>query len=86
MSNEGTVTRLELWDARLGDWTVAHAGVPLLHPERYSERLAANGKVARAIVVETGEVFQSCETPAKAPTCEYCGERHAEPHDGACLL
>lgn len=81
-----TLTRLEYWDARLGDWVVGHAGVGLLHPERYSQRLAANGKVGRAIVVETGEVFQSVATPEPQPTCLFCDERHPEPHDGGCLL
>lgn len=52
-----TFCRLELWSAKKQEWTVAHAGVNLLHPNRYPERLAANGKVGRVIVLDTGEII-----------------------------
>jgi hypothetical protein len=52
-----TFCRLELWNPAKTDWSVAHAGIALLHPERYVARLAAKGKTARVILVDTGEVI-----------------------------
>lgn len=56
-------TRLELWNETKGRWWLAHAGIDLLDPRLYVERLAANGKAARATVLgpnlESLEVIQS---------------------------
>lgn len=53
--------RLEVWNVASGDWVVAHAGIALLHPQRYVERLAAKGKAARVILVDTDEVLYGDE-------------------------
>ena len=83
-----TVCRLEYWDPRTNSWTVGHAGVPLLHPRRYCERMANGGKVARVTLTETGEVIQILPTPEpeEVVSCDLCGSAHPLPHDGACLL
>jgi len=45
-------------------WVVGAASVNLLNPERYPERLAANGKIGRVTVLDevlqpTGETYES---------------------------
>lgn len=50
--------RLEFFNAKTGSWVVAHKGVPLLHPDRYVERLAERGKIGRVTILATGEVIQ----------------------------
>lgn len=60
-------------------WSVGHHGVNLLYPHRYPERLAANGKVGRVVIVETGEIINS----PLATACTICDQEHT---DGACLL
>jgi hypothetical protein len=44
-------------------WVVGHNGIALLHPERYVERLEANGKVGRAVALDdrlqpTGQTWE----------------------------
>lgn len=73
--------RLEYWDPKRQHWKVGHAGISLLHPRRYVERLAVKGKVGRVIIVDTGEVLE-----ADLPPCPHCEEPHPEPHNGTCLL
>lgn len=87
-SPQGNVTlcRLEQWNAKRGEWSVIHAGINLLHPERYSQRLAANGKVARCIETDTGIIHQAVPDPEPLPVCPYCGDRHSEVDHGMCLL
>jgi hypothetical protein len=65
-------------------WVVGHHGVNLLYPERYVERLTARGKWARCTIVETGEVFESPNTPDPATICVICGT--IDHPSGACLL
>lgn len=83
-------------------WWVGHSGINLLHPERYVERLAANGKVGRVVVIETGEIFEPDDIPDPstlvpsetdiprrfdaARACVLCNTRHPLPHDGSCLI
>jgi hypothetical protein len=50
--------RLEQWNPHRLEWTTLHAGISLLHPRRYVERLAAKGKIGRVTVIDTGEVIQ----------------------------
>lgn len=79
-------------------WVVGHQDVPLLDPERYVERLTANGKFGRATDLSSGQVWVSPDVPTdpsilvssgthipKLPDgkCDFCGG----PHDtGGCLL
>lgn len=77
-----TFTRLEYWDPATGAWTLGHAGINLLHPDRYVQRLASNGKLGRATAVDTGEVWGPTVT-----RCAYCATDHpATPQPGMCLL
>lgn len=83
-----TECRLEWWDRRTNSWFLAHAGVPLLHPRRYCERLSVGGKVARVTLLESGEVIQLQPTPEpeEVVSCDLCGDAHPLPHDGLCLV
>lgn len=65
-----------------GWWGNTH--VNLLHPHKYPIRLAANGKVGRVTIIETGEVIHG---PLEPPPCPHCDEQHL-PLDveGSCLL
>lgn len=71
--------RLEQWSEKKREWVVLHAGLNLLSPQRYVERYEKNGKTARAVGVETGEIWG----PAEDPTCVLCGDPHT---DGMCLI
>lgn len=67
-----------------GEWK-AVGTVSLLHPERYAERLAAKGKAGRAI--ELDERLQPGRVHAvDVKNCPVCGDPHAAPYDGSCLL
>lgn len=63
-------------------WNVGHKGLNLLYPEKYPQRLAANGKVGRVIIVDTGEIIDS---PLAPPPCDMCGEEHSG-LSGSCLI
>lgn len=67
--------RLEFWTPT--GWVTAHAGVALLHPARYVERLGTRGKIGRVTLLDTGTTIQ--------PPCSTCGEHH-EPPFGSCLI
>lgn len=84
-----TFCRLETWDG--GAWTLRHEGINLLYPRRYVERLAANGKVGRVIIVDSGEIIQLEDKPevyhaSSRQDCPVCGDVHYAPFDGSCLL
>lgn len=89
--------RLEYFDGE--QWVVGHAGIALLHPERYVERLAANGKQGRVSILDdrlqpvqviTGPpVGDGTVDPVLArlrKPCPLCGDKHPEPYTGECLL
>lgn len=65
-------------------WKVGSAGVNLLHPERYVERLTANGKFARCTILDTGQVFESPNVPDPSTMCQICTS--TEHQSGVCLL
>lgn len=73
-----TFCRLEYWSPATQKWSVGHAGIALLHPRRYVERLAAKGKIGRVTLLDTGEVIQ----PA-TELCPFCGQPN---DDGRCLI
>ncbi len=90
LSVSPTFVRLEEWDGEA--WQTRMEGVNLMYPEKYPERLAAHGKVARAVALLTGEVFAADDAPpgpgpsvgpwveSEAPAAEecllWCGEVH----------
>lgn len=50
--------RIEYWSATKGDWVKGHAGLNLLDPQKYVQKVTDSGKaIARAVVVDTGEVM-----------------------------
>ena len=50
--------RIEYWNHAKGDWVKGHAGINLMDPQKYVQKVTDNGKaIARAIVVDTGEVM-----------------------------
>ena len=52
--------RIEYWSAARADWWVGHAGINLLNPQKYIDGVNSKGKmVARAVIVDTGEVIYS---------------------------
>jgi hypothetical protein len=59
-----TLCRLE-YLTRKG-WVTGHAMLNLLHPERYPERLAANGKVGRVTVLDEA-TLQPTSTTYESP-------------------
>lgn len=65
-------------------WVIGHAGVNLLHPERYVERLTARGKFGRCTIIDTGQVFESPNLPDPSSICRYC--QSIEHQSGECLL
>lgn len=83
--------KLEYWNPSTGEWEIGHAGVNLVHPDRYPDRLWKNGKLGRVTVYADGSITEVdriiCpRQPKKQPSCDHCDLRHAEPHDGSCLL
>lgn len=51
-----TFVRIEYWNPMLGDWAVGHAGINLMDPAHYVQKLAYRGTIARAVEIDTGEV------------------------------
>lgn len=51
-----TFVRIEYWNPMLGDWATGHAGINLMNPAAYVQKLAKRGTIARAVDKETGEV------------------------------
>lgn len=47
--------RVEYWSPAKTDWTVGHAGINLMNPEKYVTGVTKRGDhIARAVVVDTG--------------------------------
>lgn len=51
--------RIEYWSPLSADWEVGHAGINLMDPATYVKKLAKRGTLARAVVVDTGEIVYS---------------------------
>jgi len=47
--------RVEYWSAEKADWSVGHAGLNLMNPEKYVTKVTERGTIARAVVVDTGQ-------------------------------
>ena len=61
-----------------GTWALGHAGVALLHPEKYPERLAKKGKRGRVTVLDerlqpTDTVYLGPEVEHPKEICRMCG-------------
>lgn len=51
-----TFCRIEYWNPMTVNWEVGHAGINLLDPAAYVEKLAKRGTIARAVEVDTGNI------------------------------
>lgn len=51
-----TFVRIEYWSSTKGEWSVGHAGINLMNPSKYVQKLMTRGIVARAVNPDTGEV------------------------------
>lgn len=49
--------RIEYWNPMLGDWAVGHAGTELKDPSEYLRKLTKRRVVARALDLDSGEIF-----------------------------
>lgn len=61
MIDQPTFVRLEYWSVMSGDWTVGHAGINLMNPTVYVQKLAKDGLIARAVEVDTGMTVYGSE-------------------------
>lgn len=52
-----SLVRIEYWNPMLQEWAVGHAGINLLNPAAYIQKLAERGTVARAVDTSTGEII-----------------------------
>lgn len=48
---------MEYWNPHLQVWFVGHEGLELKDPATYVQKLAKRGTLARATVLDTGEVL-----------------------------
>ena len=51
-----TFVQIEYWNPMLGDWAVGHAGINLMDPAAYVQKLAKRGTIARAVDKDTGTI------------------------------
>lgn len=61
MTDQPTFVRVEYWSVKSGEWTVGHAGVNLMDPAVYVQKLAKDGLIARAVEVDSGVTFYGSE-------------------------
>lgn len=47
-----TFVRIEYWNPVRQDWVTGHAGMNLMNPARYVQKLAERGTIARAIELD----------------------------------
>jgi hypothetical protein len=50
-----TFVRVEYWNGMTASWGTGHAGINLMNPAVYVQKLAKRGVIARAVEVDTGE-------------------------------
>lgn len=55
--DQPTFVRIEYWNATKGEWVVGHAGINLMNPSEYVQKLMSRGTVARAVNPDTGEIM-----------------------------
>ena len=73
--------RLEFWNQDLGRWVATDGNVSLLHPQKFAERYWAKGNIARAVDLDTGELYVARDAVV---LCEACLDLHPGP-EGICL-
>lgn len=73
--------RLEYWNPKLTRWVASHDGIALLHPQKFAERYWAKGNIARAVDLDTGELYVARDAVI---LCEACLDLHPGP-EGICL-
>ena len=54
--NHPTFVEIQYWNEMTGSWSVGHAGINLMNPATYVQKLMKRGVIARAVDKETGEV------------------------------
>lgn len=54
-----TFCRIEYWNSMTASWETGHAGIQLMKPDTYVQKLAKRGVLARAVDKDTGEVVYS---------------------------
>ncbi len=59
MMDYPTFVQIEYWSPLKGTWYVGHAGINLMNPALYVQKLAKNGTLARAVDKDTGETVYS---------------------------
>lgn len=57
MVEHPTFCRIEYWSPIAAEWWVGHGGINLINPQKYIQKVTNTGRVARAVVVDTGEVI-----------------------------
>jgi hypothetical protein len=50
-----TFVGIEYWDPMTVSWETGHAGINLMNPAAYVQKLAKRGVIARAVDKETGK-------------------------------
>lgn len=51
-----TLVRIDYWNPLTVSWETGHAGINLMNPATYVQKLAKRGVIARAVDKETEEV------------------------------
>jgi len=51
-----TFVQIEYWNPMTVSWEVGHAGINLINPAAYVQKLAKRGTIARAVEKDTGQV------------------------------
>jgi len=55
MMDHPTFVRIEYWNQMTASWQTGHAGINLMNPATYVQKLAKKGVIARAVEVDTGQ-------------------------------
>ena len=54
-----TFCRIEYWNPMTASWETGHAGINLMNPATYVQKLGKRGVVARAVEKDTGVIVYS---------------------------
>lgn len=54
-----TFVRVEYWNPLTASWGTGHAGLRLMNPALYVQKLGVRGTIARVVNIDTGEVVYS---------------------------
>jgi len=53
-----TFVEIQYWNQMTGSWQTGHAGINLMNPSAYVQKLAKRGVLARAVDKDTGETVE----------------------------